>query len=233
VYGLHVSSHVSFDAFTGFLIRFSVICSVVLKARRITRRAFFVLGADFLSMRLFPLFLKLTGRRVVLVGGGPVAAAKLETLRATGAEVNVVAPTIDAAIPRQGVIVWQRSFQPEDLDDAWLTVAAGPRGVNQEVAHAAAQRRIFANVVDDPELASAYAAALLHRGAVTLAISTDGTAPGLAALLREALDVLLPEDLDRWIDEAVRLRREWIATGVPMQARRPLLLEALNRLYER
>jgi siroheme synthase-like protein len=222
---------VSFDAFTGFLIH-SQSSSGVVQGPAHTRRAFSFLG-DFLSIRLFPLFLKLTGRRVVLVGGGRVAAAKLESLRATGAEVNVIAPTIDAAIPRQDVIVCQRPFQPEDLDDAWLTVAAGPRTVNRQVADSAAKRRIFANVVDDPELASAYAAALLRRGAVTLAISTDGTAPGLAALLREALDILLPEDLDRWIDEAVRLRREWIASGVPMQARRPLLLEALNRLYER
>ncbi len=68
---------------------------------------------------------------------------------------------------------------------------------------------------------------------MTLAISTSGDAPGLTALLREAMDAILPRDIGRWMDEARRVRAAWRRDGVPMDARQPLLLEALNDLYRR
>jgi precorrin-2 dehydrogenase len=66
---------------------------------------------------------------------------------------------------------------------------------------------------------------------VTIAISTDGEAPALAGLAREALELLLPDDLDRWMECAREARRDWLERKVPMAERRPLLLEALNALY--
>ena len=83
-------------------------------------------------------------------------------------------------------------------------VAAAPPEVNREVAAAAHARGIFVNAVDDVESASAYAGAVVRRAGVTIAISTDGEAPALAGLVREALEALLPDDLDRWM--AVRPR---------------------------
>jgi uroporphyrin-III C-methyltransferase/precorrin-2 dehydrogenase/sirohydrochlorin ferrochelatase len=104
--------------------------------------------------------------------------------------------------------------------------------VNREVAAAAEARHLFVNAVDDPAAASAYAGGVVRRGSITVAISTGGGAPALAGLLREALDAVLPEDLERWLTTARELRPGWRAEGVPMEGRRPLLLEALNRLYE-
>ena len=72
----------------------------------------------------------------------------------------------------------------------------------------------------------------MRRGGVTLGISTDGAAPALAGLLREALDAMLPVDLETWSLRAHEMRRSWKARGVPMEGRRPELLEALNALYE-
>jgi uroporphyrin-III C-methyltransferase/precorrin-2 dehydrogenase/sirohydrochlorin ferrochelatase len=66
---------------------------------------------------------------------------------------------------------------------------------------------------------------------VTVAVSTDGRAPALAGLLREALEAVLPEDLEAWTATAERQRAAWRADGVPMAERRPLLLRALNDLY--
>jgi siroheme synthase-like protein len=86
--------------------------------------------------------------------------------------------------------------------------------------------------VDDPENGSAFLSGVIRRDGVTLAISTEGKAPGLTALLREALEVLLPADLGRWVREAARQRVFWRRDRVPMAARRPLLLQTLNRLYE-
>jgi uroporphyrin-III C-methyltransferase/precorrin-2 dehydrogenase/sirohydrochlorin ferrochelatase len=104
--------------------------------------------------------------------------------------------------------------------------------VNQRVAAAAEERHLFVNAVDDVSAASAYAGGVVRRGPITVAVSTGGGAPALAGLLREALDAVLPADLERWLTTARALRPEWRAGGVPMEARRPLLLEALNRLYQ-
>jgi uroporphyrin-III C-methyltransferase/precorrin-2 dehydrogenase/sirohydrochlorin ferrochelatase len=181
--------------------------------------------------QLLPLFLKLDGRKVVVVGAGPVAASKLATLRGTGAAVVVVAPEVSEAVEREGVAIERRAFRPEDLDGAWLAIAAAPPEVNRAVAAEAERRRVFVNAVDDPEQASAYAGGVVRRAGMTFAISTSGAAPALAGLLREGLEALLPGDLDAWVAQARSLRAEQKAARVPMAERRPLLLQALNRLY--
>ena len=196
---------------------------------------------------LLPLFLNLTGRQVLLVGGGRVAAAKLRQLIAVGARVRVVAPEISddielVARPFQGrdrgaespappVELTRRPFVPFDLDDAWLVVAAATPEVNREVADAANQRRLFVNAVDDPANASAYMSGVVRRDGVTIAISTSGDAPALAALLREAIERLLPHDLRTWMELARRQRIIWRRERIPIDERKPLLLDALNDLY--
>jgi siroheme synthase-like protein len=181
---------------------------------------------------MYPAFLRLAGRRVVLVGGGRVAAGKLQGLRAEGAQVTVVAPEIRPEIEQAGVVLQRRGFEDADLDEAWYVVAAAPPDVNRRVLVAAERRHVFVNAVDDPPNATAYAGGVVRRDGVTIAISTDGRAPALAALLREALDAWLPGDLDDWMSAADEARRSWKQDGVPMERRRPLLLETLNRLYE-
>ena len=182
---------------------------------------------------LLPLFVNLSGRRVVLVGGGPVAAGKLTQLLAAGADVVVVSPEVQGEIEQSGVSIERRQFMASDLDGAWLVVAAATSEVNRTVKAAADERRLFVNAVDDPANATAFLSGVVRRDGVTLAISTSGDAPGLTALLREAIDALLPRDLDEWMREAMRQRAIWKRDNVPMTARRPLLLEALNRLYDK
>jgi siroheme synthase-like protein len=194
--------------------------------------------AELIDMpELLPLFLKLTGRQVVLVGGGSVATAKLRQLLAAGATVRVVAPEIARAIrqaaesPASEVTLLRRPFEPADIDDAWLVVAAATPEVNRQVSEAAETRRIFVNAVDDPANASAFLSGVVRRDGVTVAISTSGAAPALAALLREGLDALLPRDLPKWVWQARAERVAWKRQGVPMEARKPRLLRALNALY--
>jgi siroheme synthase (precorrin-2 oxidase/ferrochelatase) len=208
---------------------------------------------------LLPLFLNVTGRAVVLVGGGRVAAAKLAQLVAVGAQVTVVAPEISekikidagARFPRArsgdpervarqeprvrrhpSVRIVERGFQPADLEGAWLVVAAATPEVNRAVTAAAEQRQLFVNAVDDPPNATAYLSGVLRRDGVTIAISTSGDAPALTALLREALDALLPRDLSAWMARARAERVTWRRDGVPMDERKPRLLTALNAMYE-
>lgn len=181
---------------------------------------------------LYPTFLKLTGRKVVVIGGGRMAASKLENLLSAGAAVTVVAPEILPEIERSPVTILRRKFEAADLDGAWWVVAAAPAGVNQQVAAAAEERRVFVNAVDDPARASAYLGGVFRRGSVTAAISTEGRAPGLAGLLREGLEAVIPEEIEEWVEESQRQKKEWKAEGVPMERRRPLLLKALNELYD-
>ena len=181
---------------------------------------------------LFPIFLKLGGRVVLLVGAGPVAAGKLRGLLDAGATVKVVAPEVRQEIVDAGVEIARRPFEPSDLDGVSLVVAAAPPDVNREVARFAHEKGLFVNAVDDIESASAYAGAVFRRAGVTVAISTDGEAPALAGLIREALEALLPEDLEQWMQVARESRQRWLAEGVPMAERRPQLLDALNALYQ-
>jgi uroporphyrin-III C-methyltransferase / precorrin-2 dehydrogenase / sirohydrochlorin ferrochelatase len=191
----------------------------------------------------FPVFLRLTGRRVLLVGAGPVAASKLQGLLDAGALITVVAPDIVEEIEQRAanqpanqpaaITLQKRVFEVSDLDGVWYVVAAATPAVNRTVALAAEERQLFVNAVDDPPNATAYLGGVLRRGGVTVAISTDGHAPALAGLLREGLDALLPQELSEWLDEARAVRRKWLADGVPMEERRPLLLQTLNEIYAR
>ena len=183
---------------------------------------------------LLPLFLNVTGRSVVLVGGGRVATAKLQQLLAAGATVTVVAPAVSESIKAQrhsAVRVVERGFEAHDLDNAWLVVAAATPEVNRAIAVAAEERRLFVNAVDDPQNATAYLSGVVRRDGVTIAISTSGDAPALTALLREGLDALLPRNLSTWIERARAERVVWRRDAVPMEERKPRLLSALNAIY--
>jgi uroporphyrin-III C-methyltransferase/precorrin-2 dehydrogenase/sirohydrochlorin ferrochelatase len=186
-----------------------------------------------LFVKLFPIFLKLTGRSVLVVGGGTVATTKVDALRQAGARVTVVAPRVSRAIASSRAQIVRRKFRANDLEGHWLVVSAATPAVNRQVARAAGKRQLFVNAVDDPPNASAYLGGVLRRAGVTVAVSTDGHAPAVAGLLREGLEAMLPQDLDRWMAVAKRERRKWKARGVPMLERRPQLLEALNKMYGR
>jgi uroporphyrin-III C-methyltransferase/precorrin-2 dehydrogenase/sirohydrochlorin ferrochelatase len=185
------------------------------------------------SAPLFPIFLRLEGRNVLVVGGGPVAAGRVRLLLESGARVKVVAPEVVPEIRASGVEVALRPFHPGDVAEAWLVVAAATPEVNRAVADAGEARSVFVNAVDDPASASAYTGGVVRRGGVLVAISTEGRAPALAGLLREAVSSLLPDDVGRWVEEAEALRFRQRADGVPMAARRPQLLTALDALYAR
>jgi uroporphyrin-III C-methyltransferase/precorrin-2 dehydrogenase/sirohydrochlorin ferrochelatase len=181
---------------------------------------------------LYPVFLKLDGLPVVVVGGGAVAASKLDGLLAAGARVTVVAPEVRPEIRAKATVI-ESAFQPAHLAGARWVVAAATAEVNREVAAAAAARGLFVNAVDDPASATAYLGGVVRRGPVEIAISTGGLAPALAGLVREAIEAILPDDLERWFDIAVAARAEHKQRRVPIHERRPLLLRALDRLYTR
>ena len=122
-------------------------------------------------MNLFPLFLKLDGKRCVVAGAGAVAIKKIESLLRCGARVVVVAPEAVSAVRRlseTGRVEWvPRPFCPEDLDGAHLAIAAtSDREVNRLLFEEASRRSILANAVDDPPLCDFFCASIVERESV-------------------------------------------------------------------
>ena len=159
----------------------------------------------------YPIFLDMTGRRCVVVGGGLVAQRKVTTLLACGARVTVVSPEMTrrlAAYARQGRIRRvARRFTPRDLDGAWLAVAAtDDQPVNERVSRSAAAHRIFANVVDQKPLCSFIAPSIVRRGELTIAISTAGGSPARAKKLRRDLGRLVGADYAKMLQLLKGLR---------------------------
>jgi len=174
------------------------------------------------SSLLLPLFLKLEGRTVLVVGAGAVAERKIAALLETAARVRVVAPeAIDGVrgLASAGRIEWSaRAFDDGDVDGAWLVFAATPdASVQRRVSEAATARRVFCVAVDDPAHASAYSGAVVRRPPFAIAISSSGAAPALTRLVREVAEAALPSD--DWIARAEQLRARWLADGTPMQER--------------
>jgi siroheme synthase-like protein len=187
-----------------------------------------------MTPNLYPLFLDLRNKPILVVGAGPVGTGKALALVEAGAAVTVVAPQASAEVAdaaQAGALRWHpRPFEEADLDGVYLVVAAaGAPAVNAEVARLSAARRLFVNAVDDPQNATAYAASILRRGPVTLAISSAGRAPALCRMLRQLLQTLLPapDEMTRWVTQAEALRRTWQKEKVPMRSRYEKLLETL------
>lgn len=173
-------------------------------------------------MPLFPLFLKLDGRDVLVIGGGSVAERKITDLVAAGAKVRVVAPhaTPDVqALAKSGAITWEaRPFVETDVSGAWLVIAAASDSDAQRRAAAAAEaQRVFVIAVDDRPNATAYSGSVIRRDPFLIAISSSAAAPALSRLLREVLEQALPDAT--WVDAARALRDRWKAQKTPMASR--------------
>ncbi len=162
-------------------------------------------------MKLYPLFADLAQRAVLVVGGGAVAARKVESLLAAGAQVTVGATALNAQLSQlfAGDRIRHRTgeFQDTWLDEFWLViVATSDRQLNRSIAAAASARRIFANVVDDAALSSFQVPAIVDRSPLIVAISSGGSAPMLARQLRERLETLLDPALGALATLADRFR---------------------------
>ncbi|MEV8519319.1 siroheme synthase CysG [Dyella marensis] len=176
-------------------------------------------------MKLYPLFADLAGRRVLVVGGGAVAERKAAALLEAGAAVTVGAlsatGTLQAWADAGRLELRLGGFQQAWLDECWLVVAAtGEPLLNRRIATLAERRRLFVNVVDDAQLCSFHVPAVIDRDPVTIAISSGGTAPVLARLLREGLESLLDPALGPLAALAARLRESIRARLPDLGARR-------------
>lgn len=140
--------------------------------------------------RYYPIFLDLKDKECVVVGGGIVAARKIESLLGAGAKVTVISPDVISEIANMpGIKIRHRQYKPRDLKDAFLVIAAtNNEKENKVVSKEALSRHIFCNVVDQTDLCSFIVPSVVEKGPIKIAISTAGASPSLASKLRREID---------------------------------------------
>ena len=181
-------------------------------------------------MALFPLFIELSGRRVLIVGGGRLALHKAKMLSPYGAELTAVAPEFCTELEAiEGLTLTRRAFEPGDVEGAEIVIAAtDERDVNRTVSALCRERGIPVNVVDELSECSFVFPALLRRRALSAGVTTAGCSPTAAAWARDRLDEALPEGFEDVVAWLGSLRPE-LKARIPEQRRRSALF---RRLFE-
>ncbi|MBF0162112.1 MAG: bifunctional precorrin-2 dehydrogenase/sirohydrochlorin ferrochelatase [Magnetococcales bacterium] len=158
-------------------------------------------------------------RPCVLIGGGAVAVEKANRLLAVGAHLTVVAPRLIATLQTRvtaGELHWlPEHFQEHHLDNVWFAISTlTDKAVNQRIHAEANRRRLFLNVVDQPDFCTCHWPATLERPPVMVAFSTRGESPALASYLRRTMSRVLPEqlgELAHWLSHW----RQQLQTALP------------------
>jgi precorrin-2 dehydrogenase / sirohydrochlorin ferrochelatase len=179
----------------------------------------------------YPAFLNLSGKKCVVVGGGKVAERKISALVRAGACVDVISPDLTAPLEKfrsSGTINHVgREFKKGDLEGAFLAIAATS---NEKVNRAVSCEAPFlVNVVDVPELCNFIVPAVVERGPLTIAVSTGGASPAMAAEVRRELELLYGNEIGRYLTFLRKLRKEVMETIADKRTRETFLMSAASR----
>jgi precorrin-2 dehydrogenase/sirohydrochlorin ferrochelatase len=185
-------------------------------------------------MSLFPIFVKVQGRLIVVIGGGRIAEAKIPGVLSAGARIRLIAPSITPQIAewvRFGKIDWlPKEFEATDLQEAFLVIAAtSAPGVNEAVFREAERRGVLCNAVDDIEHCHFYYGAVVQRGDLQIAISTNGKSPALAQRLRQEFEIDFGPEYEVWLQWLGAAREALRASDPRSEATKKLLHELASR----
>jgi precorrin-2 dehydrogenase/sirohydrochlorin ferrochelatase len=183
---------------------------------------------------LFPMFLKLKGKRCLVVGAGNVGEPKIEGLLGTGAQVRVVALQASPAVrewAQTGKIELElRAFTADDLRDVFLAVVAtSSRTLNERIYHDAQVRGVLCNVVDVPDLCDFFYPSVVRRGDLQIAVSTAGQSPSLAQKIRQQLEKQFGPGYAAWVAELGETRKLILASPLDKQQKLDLLHSLASR----
>lgn len=183
---------------------------------------------------LFPMFLKLEGRKVLVVGAGKVGEPKIGGLLETGAVIRVVSIEARPKVrewAREGKLDLEvRPFSPDDLDGAFLSiVATNSRSLNERVYHEAQRRGVLCNVVDVPDLCDFFYPSVVRRGDLQIAVSTAGQSPSLAQRIRQQLEQQFGPGYAQWVAELGETRRLILASDLDKERKLDLLHSLASR----
>lgn len=162
-------------------------------------------------MRYYPVFLDLSGKPVLVVGGGKIAHQKMENLLKAGAEVTVVSPELNepmAALKAEGRFRHiEREYQHGDIEGYSIAfVATDDRSANEAINREGKERRVWVNAVDDPPYCDFIMPGIVQRGDLVIAISTSGRSPAMARKMREELSDFLTEEWVAMLELAAEVR---------------------------
>lgn len=183
---------------------------------------------------LFPMFVKLEGRQVLVVGAGKVGEPKIAGLLETGARIHVVALQASPAVQdwaREGKIELElRAFSAQDLVGAFLAiVATNSRTLNERVYREARARGLLCNVVDVPDLCDFFYPAVVRRGDLQIAVSTAGQSPSLAQKIRQQLEKQFGPGYAAWVAELGETRKLILASDLDKEGKLDLLHSLASR----
>lgn len=183
---------------------------------------------------LFPMFLKLDGKRCLVVGAGKIGEPKISGLLDTGACIRVIALDASDAVhgwARDGKITLElRGFTPEDLDGTFLAVVAtASHSLNEFIYCEALRRGVLCNVVDVPEYCDFYYPAVVRRGDLQIAISTSGQSPSLAQKIRQQLEKQFGHGYAPWVAELGATRKLVLASVLDARRKHELLHSLASR----
>jgi precorrin-2 dehydrogenase / sirohydrochlorin ferrochelatase len=183
---------------------------------------------------LFPMFLKLEGRQVLVVGAGKVGEPKIGGLLETGARIRVVAlqasPAVREWAREEKIELAERAFSSDDLAGAFLAiVATNARTLNERVYHDAQRRGVLCNVVDVPDLCDFFYPAVVRRGDLQIAVSTAGQSPSLAQKIRQQLEKQFGPGYAVWVAELGETRKLILASDLDKDQKLELLHSLASR----
>jgi precorrin-2 dehydrogenase/sirohydrochlorin ferrochelatase len=172
------------------------------------------------AVRYYPIFLDISGRLCIVVGGGKVSERKVERLLACGARVEVVGKDLTSALEelkKKGTILHhEEDYRPERIDGAFLVIGATDNdAVNERIAKDARERGILVNIVDDPEWCDFILPSIVEQGDLTITVSTGGRSPALAKKMRKELEVAYGPEYAILLEILGELRERVIADGRP------------------
>jgi precorrin-2 dehydrogenase/sirohydrochlorin ferrochelatase len=181
-------------------------------------------------VKLFPMFLKLSGRPCLVVGAGSIAESKIASLLEAGGRVRVVAPQATPQVrawAQSNEIQWhQRPFEPRDLEGIFLVVAAtSSTELHERIFEEATRRGVLCNIVDVPAFCDFYYPAVVQRGALQIAISTAGQSPALAQRLRKQLEEQFGPEYEEWLAQLGKARDKLQSASFDPEERKRLLHE--------
>jgi siroheme synthase-like protein len=188
---------------------------------------------------LFPIFLRMSGRRALVVGGGAMASTRVGQLLAAGARVTVIAPESNVSLEelaRDGAIeLHRRVFAPDDITREFFVVIGATNDPDTQAALAREAERhgLLYNVVDDVDHCNFFAPAVVERGDLKIAISTNGRSPVLARRLREKIEAALPGGTEDWVRQLGQLRRRLkLEIPVDFETRKRIIEDVIERTFE-
>jgi precorrin-2 dehydrogenase/sirohydrochlorin ferrochelatase len=166
----------------------------------------------------YPANLLVRGRRVVVVGGGRIAARKIEPLLEAGALVEVVSPQVGTEVRAWAdagrLVLHERAFRAGDLEGAWLALTATDDPVVNTAVHAAGEAgRVWVNSADDPANCSFTLMSVIRRGDLVVTVGTGGRSPALAAQLRRRLEEEIGPEYETLLDLLADAREELRGAG--------------------